>query len=206
MDAIAYLPVAFLAAIALMVGLVLLQHAINRVRGFQLVTLKTKMYWENGKAVAGEKVKTWRIAVPYSITLRGNWDTWSIYTFWPRVYSDRREDIGSDRFVRTLTQLNAQEEIIAYTPGLGGPEFILRFTNMIPYSNPGPRGDNKTYFRSPEASANCISQNASIDYHGWVVSISPSDLSSERKCAIVGGTLDRWTVHIDDILSKDSGQ
>ncbi len=204
--AILYIPVVFVGLVALALGVGLLEAAINSARGYKLVTLKTRMYWDNGKGVADDKVKTWKIAVPNRIILRQNRDAWSVFAFRIPVYSNHREDLETSRYVSTLTQLNPQQEIVAYTPGLDGPEFILTFTNRIPYSSPGPRNDNPTYFRSPEASSTCISRHRWIDYHGWVIRISPSDLSPERKCAIVSAALDRWTLHIDDLYSKDSGQ
>jgi hypothetical protein len=201
-----YIPVVFVGLVTIFLGLGLLELAVNSARGYQLVTLKTTMYWENGKVLAGDKLKTWKIAVPNRIVLRQNRDAWSLYTFRTPVYSNRREDFGSDRFVTTLTVLNAQEQIIPYTPGLGGKSFSMTFTNMIPFSSPGPRNDNPTYYRIAGTSATCVSRNSFIEYHGWVIRISPSDLSPERKCAIVSAALDRWTVLIDDLYSKDSGQ
>lgn len=204
--AILFIPVVFVGLVALALGLGLLELAINRARGYQLVTLKTRMYWENGKVLAGDKIKTWKIAVPNNIWLRGNSDAWSLYAFSVPAYSNRRADFGSDRFVSVLTVLNAQEEIIPYTPRLGGQNFSMTFTNMIPFSSPGPRNEFRTYFRPRDATATCASMGWFVEYHGWMIRISPSDLSPERKCAIVSTALDRWTVHIDDLYSKDSGQ
>ncbi|MEQ1672156.1 MAG: hypothetical protein ABL893_14960, partial [Hyphomicrobium sp.] len=60
-----------------------------------------------------------------------------------------------------------------------------------------------------------------LNYRGWIVGVPPKEFSrnpatahlgpnavsdDQRVCAIVLKNLDQWTLHIDDLLSKDSGQ
>lgn len=72
LKALGFIGKIILAGVAIVFAIAFAELTLNRMRGYQLVTLKTRMYWEDGKAVAGEKVKTWKIALPIDIWLQGN--------------------------------------------------------------------------------------------------------------------------------------
>lgn len=198
---VGYVLLMVLSFISASVALAVVDVAVTWMRGYQLITLKTRMYWENGEAVVGDKVKTWKIAIPRNIWLV-SYRSWGIYSGTP-VYSRRLEDFGTDRYVSTLTQLNSNMDVIAYTPRAPGAEFVFVFSNAIP--NADVDFKKPIYKRRLGMQPGCIAQDNTIDYHGWVVGVSPINLTPEQKCAIVTRTLDRWTLHIDDLLSKDSG-
>ncbi|MGE0023730.1 MAG: hypothetical protein AB7S70_08890 [Hyphomicrobium sp.] len=186
-----------LLGLSLLAGLV--EGAIDRQRGYQLVTLKSRMYWKAGEAVSGDRVKTWTLAVPLDVRLGGKpRDSRSTLVLWTAVFG--LEDAGSSRSVQVKMSLVGQDEL-AGAAGAGAP-----FTLVLRNASPDPTS-GVTYKRPHGASERCISSGSWVDYRGWMVWLAnPTDLPPERVCAVVSGVLDRWTVHIDDLLSEESGQ
>lgn len=213
---IAWLGKALLVGLALFLALGAVELLINRLRGYQLVTLKTRMYWDNGEAVVGEKIKTWKIAIPVDIWLGGNVEAWSLFTWHFPVYSSRREDLGYFRYVNTLT--NALLDNTLVPSGKGGSTaigFPLTFSNKIAGTAAGAEG-----YPAQSITDGCVVGKQFVNYHGWMVRVRPNkirdnsatgfspvrEVSDERICAIALKNLDKWTLHIDDLQSKDSGQ
>lgn len=213
---IAWLGKAFFAVVAIWVGLGFAVVLFDRIRGYQLVTLKTRMYWENGKPVFGEKVKIWEIAIPFDIWLKGNSQSWTSFA-WVPVYSSRTEDFDTDRYVTTLTDVLPDNTLVrSIDGGADAISFPLTFSNRIE----GTASLETNHYPSQSITNGCLVSQQFVNYHGWMIRVRPTkfrdnsatgisplpEVSDERICAIALKNLDHWTLRIDDLQTKAIGQ
>lgn len=218
---ILWLGKAFLVALAIFLGIGFAELFFNRVRGYQLVTLKSRMYWENDKAVAGEKVKTWKIAIPVDIWLQGNPQSWSLSARVP-AHSSRKEDFETSRYVTTMTNVLPDNTLVPSTKGGSDAiSFPLTLSNKIQGTAGGAEDYPAQSITGGGCSISSLLTGRFVNYRGWIVGVPPKEFSRNkatahlgpnavsddlRVCAIVLKNLDQWTLHIDDLNSRDSGQ
>ncbi|MEQ1673066.1 MAG: hypothetical protein ABL893_19630, partial [Hyphomicrobium sp.] len=134
---ISFVAIFILVAALCLFGAAFIEQQVTEWRGYKLVTLKTRMYWESGKAVAGSKVKYWKIAIPKDIYLTGNPQSWAVFGR-PPVYSNRHEDLGSDRYLTTMTVALPDNTLVPYGANGNNPtDYPLSFSNTIAGSSVG---------------------------------------------------------------------
>lgn len=177
-------------------------HAIDRIAGKQIVTLKTRMHWHDGAALRGERIKTWQLAVPPSLHLTGTGsESWSRFTSEVPVYGTSAREKHARRYVAMRTYLGPHGDLASDGPP--GKMFSLTLTNELP-GLVDPKA-LQAAMAQPGASARCVSSGNWLVYRGWVVRLWSTSQSPQQTCAMVAAALDRWTVRIDDLYSKDSG-
>ncbi len=206
-----FIPVVFMWAFV--------EHAIIFIRGYNHIIFKSRMYWDGPRAVKGDKVKKWELAVPRAIGIRGSLASYLLFAkLWPfeenPPYTTDREDMDNYRGLILNTDVMPDNTLVSGAN-------LDRKVEAIGF---GLRITNKPLFalgqQFPAKPDGCIVWKWSsgvfpkpdiyVDYHGWSVKILLSPLepapSVDRICAIVYSNMDRWTLHIDDLHVKDSGK